>query len=296
MKDHIESTVQWVWEGLAEAKIEPGHFHGSNKGALSLFAPTADFEAVFSTSDGAKKNPDVIRRLAAASPICSKMFETELLQIRRDSFAESVDQKLVDLAHLDFDEPALQGFKEASRKHVRELVRMGAKSFEKEDADIKFLSVVIKTEVESLHDEWEFRMLAVMVTTAINSGQLEMLPWERLCFDVGGVPGIRAHCKVPEACLAEVRSSRSSAAVALAAFKSSGDITLKEMVKVLSPRYKSIKKLDRKCWDLQWQFLESHVEPLVRQQIEAAMLATLPENDGLVTSKEAHGPMSICKF
>ena len=80
------------------------------------------------------------------------------------------------------------------------------------DVHVKFLDVE-KTEakVQNINDAWLLPADAEFRGMAVNVGQLDIMPWEKLVSGGSKVPGLPENMKVPEECLAGARKCRAMA-------------------------------------------------------------------------------------
>ena len=78
------------------------------------------------------------------------------------------------------------------RNAMRDAERLGdpgtAEAGEKISSEIWFLTQDVATMMADCNGEWLFRLRAALKTIGINTGQLEMLPWERLLLSLAGSP------------------------------------------------------------------------------------------------------------
>ena len=227
----------------------------------------------------------VIRKLASESVIFSSMLKEDLLRVSRVAFQSKINEQLRDLQHLDFEAAGMAAFRDAMMAEAKELIKMGAKSFEKTSIKVEFMGQEMTVVIESVHDEWEYRLNAALKTTAVSSGALQMMPWESLCYIETDIPGARAHCKVPSECLDRFQASRAAALELLRNLGGESHLTLKEMQRSISTKFKHLKQLDR-SFDLDLCFLESHVETILKKRLHTQMLDVLPGSLAAVTFKE----------
>lgn len=122
------------------------------------------------------------------------------------------------------------------------------------------------------HDEWEFRLAAALKTVSANTGQLPMLEFESLAYNVGEIPSVPTTVKVNDAHLNVAKAAREIAA----GFIDDPGVTLKDMQRILSSKFRNIRTLDR-SFVLEQTFLEKHVESLIGNHIGADLLAFMPD-------------------
>ena len=81
----------------------------------------------------------------------------------------------------------------------------------KVSSDVRHRTKDVATQMADGNDEWLFRLRPALKTIAVNTGQLEMMPWERLLFKQGQIPGVPQTVKIPEELLTEIRNGRAAA-------------------------------------------------------------------------------------
>lgn len=286
MRGSLDDALKHAWENMSEAGVSAAAFYRSHKMVLAMFADESDLSSIFESKDRVNECPDAIRRVAHGSAIGSSMFKTDILKVGRKNFQDMIVSKLSDLQHLDFENVGLEGFKQAMMQETVNLSRMGAKPFERVVSVVRYLGVDLKIPMESLNDEWEFRLAAAVKSDAVSAGHLPMLPWEELAYAVRGVPHARAYGKVPEELLAQFSAARDAMRDWVSDIGGERAIILKDMQRIVAPRVKQLRQLDRTI-DLDLHFLEHAVEGIIREKNYEKVIASLPTPDAPVTLKQA---------
>ena len=137
-------------------------FYSSNKDVLALFGSNADLEEVFSAKDRVASAGAVIRKLASESVIFSSMLKEDLLRVSRVAFQSKINEQLRDLQHLDFEAAGMAAFRDSMMVEAKELIKMGAKPFEQTFIKVEFMGQEMTVVIESVHDEWEYRLNATL--------------------------------------------------------------------------------------------------------------------------------------
>ena len=138
----------------------------------------------------------------------------------------------------------------------------------------------LKNDMESPHDEWEFRYCARLKTTAVNSWLLPRLPWESWLHKDGKIPGVYEAASIPPSILIKLKACRDQCLI----FLGKGLHTLKSVVQCVSTNRLALLKLDRTfVLDLA---LVGELETSLVKEVEADVLATFPTEPGRQTPLE----------
>ena len=66
-------------------------------------------------------------------------------------------------------------------REASHLTKSGVKPYEQKESMFKFLQETVTCTVSSLHDDWEFGLMAMAKTMALSQSKLPRLPWEMVC-------------------------------------------------------------------------------------------------------------------
>lgn len=177
MRPVFDESLKHLWESMSEAGVASMTFYRSHKAMLMLFGEAADWEKVFEGADGEESASEEIRRVAQGSAVGASMLKGGLLRLARRQFQQKAVKKLSDLAHMDYDGLSMRAFTQSMMNKTAALVKLGAKPCERVSTTVLFMGAEVKATVESIDDEWEFRLNALLKTQAFNSGQIQPLPW-----------------------------------------------------------------------------------------------------------------------
>jgi hypothetical protein len=112
------------------------------------------------------------------------MFKEEIVKVKRVQFVKRIDEQIKQLGHNDFDVAEVAAFKASMRESRKQLVSSGAKTHARVKTVLSFLTLAkMACMVLNGNDEWEFRLVARMLTALINDGKVKMTPWEKLIYD-----------------------------------------------------------------------------------------------------------------
>ncbi len=84
------------------------------------------------------------------------------------------------LDHNSWDASELESSRARMKAAARSLVLGGAKSFEKKKSNFDVFNIKLEIKVNSVHDDWEWRLLARAKTVSVSQGIVERLPWDVL--------------------------------------------------------------------------------------------------------------------
>lgn len=146
------------------------------------------------------------------------------------------------------------------------------------------MGVKVKIYIDSLNDEWEYRLGAALKTNVVNSGQMGMMPWERLAHEVRGIPNVTGYTKIPDQHLCQYAAARGAALEFLK--DTDGDPTLKDMQRIISGKQKHLKQLDR-TYDLDIAFLMEDVGDLACAKVREQIINSLPTPQTPISMKKA---------
>ena len=285
MRPVWDEALTFVWEKLADGGVSNQRFYTSNRSMLRHLGPERAWKAIFDCKVNVEKCGKEIVLVADSCLVGKSMFDAQLLKCSRVSYIGKIGKGLSDLEHLDFDERSVSAFKSSMRSQGNDLVAAGVKFMQNVRSEIEFLGAKCSVVVECLHDEWEWRLGAMMKTQAVNTNQVEALPWEELCYDAQAVPGARETGAVPEAHLEKIGSAREAARDYLQDISKSGTPTLAEMQKVIKSKRSKLTELDR-GFEVDLCFLDHHAGRIITERVHADILAALPTSTKAVTSKE----------
>ena len=215
-------------------------------------------------------------RATHTSLISASMFDEEMLKMAKIAYIDNIENKLRELLDVGLSEDDILIFdhrmKEMTQKLARPHGTSTGHSFEKVKTHIAFMTVAkMVVTVNVGNDEWKIRKRAFFVTLMLNSGQATPLPWEQLCFDVGGMDGIPSHVRVPEGLADEFLHGRE----AIRDMMPDGIVLLKDM-------QSELERVTKHCLDmdpylaLELAFLQDHAETMIRDRCHVAVLDALP--------------------
>lgn len=180
----------------------------------------------------------------------------------------SMRSGLQGLFHHDFEDDEMKAFSTQMSREISVLETQGHKMFEKRDITVKFMTATnMQMKTSCMNDIPKYHLKAESVSMAVNSKQVERLPWETLLYGDGDIPGFPMTLKVPEKVVTPFINVRKACNNLLG----SSTLSLAKMIQVVKANFDKMKGYD-KAWILEHTFLLSYVEPLLKEQIEAGIM------------------------
>ena len=239
-----------------------------------------DLQAVCDAGEKVEDAALAVQRIVTSSAIGHSMFKHAYLRVSRVLFVAKVHQRLRDLEHNDFEVGEVDSYKAEMYREVQMLLSIGHKRYDKWHAKVKHFNKDVGIGIEDPNDEWSFRFDSHLKTVAINSGLLQMLPYEELLFTKGVLENVPAHANLPPPLLEKYKVARDAAKDLI------GDkfMNLADMIRVLTKASKSLKLLDRSFEvDLAW--LSQHGPDMLVANIHTSILANLPSSEKDISMK-----------
>jgi hypothetical protein len=126
------------------------------------------------------------------------------------------------------------------KRGTEKLAAMGMKISEKSFAGFNHHTQKIECKLEGVNDEWKFRLNSTLKLLGINNGQVEMLAYEKLLWEVRAVPNIPAYAQLPESLLAPLRDARDYLA---GVFQEKNATTMNKMISAANSAQKTLLKV-----------------------------------------------------
>lgn len=183
MRQQLDIALTYTWEEMSANGIRAQTFIRSHHDFLVVFMDVVDLAAVVDAGNKYGSVPQQAKRVVESSHIGRSMFHDVWLRISRYMYQQSIEATLKDLAHLDSDDTEVEHFKGIMRRGAEQLVAGGVATLSTQASSmVSCLNTVVKVDVESLNDEWEFRLCSILKTIGVNIGQLPMLPYDAVLF------------------------------------------------------------------------------------------------------------------
>ena len=157
---------------------------------------------------------------------------------------------------------------------IHELRDAGRQIFGNKMSKIRFLLVHQKWPITDILDERASRFIVKCKELSMSRGDIPMLPWESLLFDVGNTGNVSSTIAVPGELLGDTENARD------ACLKLMGkqEMTTKVMRTTVSSYLEARLALDR-TFMLEWIFLSDHALPQLAKRVQDWVIAALPTSD-----------------
>lgn len=282
IKPQFDLALRWTWEELSAQGVRQALFLVSFGGCLQLFMDPDALDAVINCKESWVDVPQQLKHLIQSSGIGASLFNHAWLHVARELFKVDVGRGLADLDHVDFATDAVAGFRLAMETRAMELVKLGHSMFEKAISKMTFMGCEMQVAIHTPHDEFEYRLMAHIKSCIVNSGLVEMLPWESLLFERGSIAGVPQHANVPPALYAALATAREVARD----FVGAAPMPLGDMIRVMTSKAKHLVNLDR-SFALDLHFLTEHAEHMLNSNIRSSVMGALPSVDVRKTVQQA---------
>ena len=141
--------------------------------------------------------PDVESITAALSiGIGGSLYERQRIRLQWIRYSETIKSGINSLAHNNCDAEEFVHFNNLMKRETKTMKEMGFATFEQTEVQVKLLDVEkMEATVQNINDTWRLPVDADIRGTAINVGQLDIMPWgkKRWCWAAPrcqGFPGI----------------------------------------------------------------------------------------------------------
>ena len=167
--------------------------------------------------DNTDPPPAMLAQFLKSSRVATVMFQDAAQRLDVLRMLERVGKELDDLLYHDFDETEVASFNMRCYKEVELLGSLGHADTCAAEAvnTVTFLTCRALLPSGSLNDVWQRQFQARVRSIAINSGLLEMHPWEKLLWVAGEIPSLPQAANVPREVLSDAINVRSAVAWAL---------------------------------------------------------------------------------
>ena len=247
--------------------------------------------------DGADPDATICRRLLSSSRIGAALFYECGKRLDYLVFQSTLKRRPEELDFHDFDPTEVATFKKLISSDIKALHDGGHKSWDRKTSPVD-LGSQLRMSTSSLHDEVDFRYMAKLKAIGMNTGKVNMLPWEAALWNEGEIPNARTACPVPDELLGDITNVRDACRRLLNA----DDVTFGDMKRTVAPYVKTLMALDR-TFIVEYTFLCDHASSLAEEQVQTATLELLPSqskqrpfNEALRREQEVYRlPWLVCR-
>ena len=188
MRRSFDAAFIEHWQILSSNGLHRKFYVQKETAALARFMDAGDLSSIEQAVDqGKEPDADALRRVLTSSKIGAVLFADLGVKLDYTVFIRSVEKRLDDLEHLDFQIKDVDGFKTMMRTTAAQLMKCGQKSFDRKVSFVPFMTQSLKLIMSSTSDEWVVRLSARLKTVAINCKLVPLFPWERYVLGDAGV-------------------------------------------------------------------------------------------------------------
>ena len=174
-------------------------------------------------------------------------------------FVTSIGKRIADLENFHFGKEEVNNFKVVMKLEGKR-ASAGIASFTEKPVSVTFLGAVMKLQMLSVNDEWNYRFEARMRSIGISSKQLDRLPWEEAIWGTDQIPGMPETIVIPLELLQDCKHCRAAALRILKSFDTRS-MTFTDMKSALnSVVEEELKGLDR-FFVLDLEFFKKSMRP-----------------------------------
>ncbi len=291
MKLQFDNALKWTWEELAEGGVSAHVFLLAHAGPSGLYHDVDVLKRMLATSDSESDSiAELIHKVVGESSLGKSMFTVKWIKASRAIDKKEVEKGIRVLIDHSFDNKEVETFKLLMKTQCADLLQHGHKKLERIMTEIHYFGEKLSIVVESPEEEWDMRLSCSLRSWAINSGQIEMLPWEILLFEKDGLPDYPKFLKVPEQLLQQCLAPR----LAAADFLTDEDDQLSKMINIMVGKRNMCLELDR-SFMCDMTFLEKKAEGLLRNKLHNEVLACLPSMEKPMTLMESNKALPTCQ-
>ena len=227
------------------------------------------------SNDPVANAPDEVARITSGSKTVAAMLADEKLKVDRIVYPKKIKDRLKDLHHQNYEAAAVDGFIAAMKIDAHQLVKKGAKRFDKTKLKITYMTADLEVMMECPDDDWLFEFRADLRPTCVNIGSLRRFPWETLIFGDRPIPGFPGFAQVPDLDhLVKVEASR-GAIFGHIEHVDEKTTTIEQYKACLAPHLKDLQRLE-KTSVLDVNFLLYHAEGLLEKSVDQAFWDAMP--------------------
>ena len=273
MKYHWENQLNsWAQIQFVKKSLVPNEFLETYMDVLALYVARDDLETLASAWEkDVVPDDDTLQRVMDASVCCSSLFSKEGVRLNYLAWVERIEQDLKTLVGNGLIEEDIEHFKNIHREEANNMKEMGVKVFDKLHKQVSFLAQEVSPERTALNDEWRLPLEALLRTVAISNRQVDRTPFELLAFGTGYIVEEYRTLKAPDYIIKDMVGPRKQVNRIL-----EGQRTIKDMIKTLSPHFKSIVN-GAGDFNLEIDFLINHAQTIITSRAHGLILSAFPQ-------------------
>jgi hypothetical protein len=285
MRFHYDKMLCRAFEQSTVKKVPLHNFVRSHRGPLAMFASSDHIDHCLDAMfKGEAANPTVLRQMIDTSSISGKVFADLAAKMNLVNFLEEVKLQVTVLGDNGFTPSDTSSFNTVCGDRAEELISSGFGRFEKLQVTVPFLRQNMSLHAQGPAEVFGLFHIAERTTIAINTGKLQMLPWEQLLFTPGQMDGVPTAVDV----WMEPLGNKANARDFMLRLLGEDRLTISQMRKEINANLKALQAMDRYCV-LEVTFLNELAEKFVEQQVHQQVFAALPTERASSMSQVPNG-------
>ena len=192
--------------------------------------------------DNADPNPAVLQQFLKSCNVASAMFQDASGRLDFINYYALVKKSIQELEYHSYAPGEVSAFKKRMYAEVSLIKDFG--HFDGEELPdghgVTFAGRVLKVPTTNLNDLWQYPLWVSKKLAAMNSGEIKLLPWEKLLWAVGHIPGAPQTLTVPAEFLDDVTNVRDAVTKALV-----GKTKFKDMISIVKKNEWSYLQLEK---------------------------------------------------
>ena len=210
LKNSFDQELCRQWRQAQSNRIPRINFVRAHRLGLSLIVPMEVCTKVI-TDVVAEKDPGAseVVQLQKCGSIGAELFSCEVMKVEMLEFVASIDRRITELEHLDFDPDEVRNFRALMMHAAENLDSEVCKEFDGKTNRVKLLDATVGQTVANSNDEWQDRSTARAKTLAISNCQVERTAWEKMLWgDSAHVEDVATTVSVPDSLLFDAMNAR----------------------------------------------------------------------------------------
>ena len=153
------------------------------EGHKMSLAPLIPFDCLAAVESALAMDPPVDPPLVALERILTTnigqtLYKAEGAKVQYRQYVQSISKRIDDLENLNFSLEDVQAFKTVMKIESKRVVR-GLPAFVEKPTKVIFLGKKVELGMQSVNDEWSFRLESRMREIAVANNLVTRLPWEK---------------------------------------------------------------------------------------------------------------------
>lgn len=263
------SLTKNVLSGSARREYVVGH-----RLALGTLHNFDDLMAVEDAVEAEQAIPDKALRSILSTQCGKALYKAEGAKLEYQSFIDTVGKYIKDMDEEHFKEDDVIDLDRVMLGHSRRMTKE-LRTFVKKKSTVSIFETKVTVLINSINDEWHFRLHARIRSLAVNTGGVPRTAWEVLLWgDAGLIEGLPQTLKVPENMLFDIKNVRRAVAKILSGYSF---LTFAEMKDLIGAHEDELIGIDR-FFAIEVAFLKDHAEAIAQKMVRDKALLAFPDS------------------